>query len=89
MVDLAAHAIVLSQAVQQTDLSGQNLVVGDLVDELFTWTQATRFNLWSYIWFLDVCISELSRHFQPPRSLLEIQYVWYGMDPNICKSSYP
>lgn len=42
VVDSAAEALVLPQTAEEADLGGENLVVGDLVNQLFTWGQRTR-----------------------------------------------
>lgn len=41
VVDLAAEAVILPKAAKEADLSGQHLVVGDLVKELFTYDMMT------------------------------------------------
>lgn len=40
--DFAADPLVLPQAAEEADLSGEHLVVGDLVHQLFTWEPHMR-----------------------------------------------
>lgn len=42
MVDFAADSLILPQTAEEADLSGEHLVVGNLVHQLLTWEQQMK-----------------------------------------------
>lgn len=49
MVDFAADSLVLPQAAEEADLSGEGLVVGNLEHQLFTWEQHMRISSFVFV----------------------------------------
>ncbi len=49
VADFAADSLIFPQAAEEADLSGEDVVVGNLVKQLFTWKKHMRilnFNFW-------------------------------------------